>query len=173
MWSARFDIFLEGKRLLLAVVSSVIAHKLVVVASADAIPGQPFYGYTFSEWLSWITLPSESLYVLVMTLFFYAAAFLAVKRLTKLQLSIWGIFLGLYTAWMFSPFDYSSTLERGVERLLPVDIGGAGTVAIACAMLGLLAVVIPLALSWLIGGVGLFFGCRNSGGSANAQERKA
>ena len=142
MWSTRFDILLEGKRLLLAVVSSVIAYKLAVVVGADAIPGQPFYGYTFSEWLSWITLPNESLYVLVMTLFFYAAAFLAVRRLTKLQLSIWGILLGLYTAWMFSPFDYSSTLERSVERLLPVDTGGEGTVAIACAMLGLLAAML-------------------------------
>lgn len=141
---------IEGnfKRLNIACVAAFCGYKLIAVIFADAIPGQPFYGFLIKDWLLWLVNLRELALVVVTSFAGYWIAISKLKHLTAIKLAVWGGCFGGYVGAFFSPLDMSSRIEAWIDAWLPSGLLFDYLYAIAALVLYVGAV--PIFLAWVL-----------------------
>lgn len=135
-------------RYLLSLAAAWALFKVSVAASSSCIPGQPFHGFGAREWLLWVVSTVDMLYLAVVILLPFVAAYWAIRRLTVARTCIWAGLLGAFIGVLTS-FDLVARTGAALDRLLPQANGAVGT-SIGIFGLVLVGLGVPLATAWLL-----------------------
>ena len=142
-------------RFLMTMLPCFVSYKVFVAVISDLIPGQPFYGYRWTDWLIWSFNWRECLFITIVSVLFFCIGYVIFKRLSNYQLICWGGLLGIYVA-LYSYDFIVPAFEHAMDLIIP--FGRNKLMDTFLGVLGLiLLLIVPLALAWLIGALGCRF----------------
>lgn len=136
----------HARHLAVLCLAGLVASKVTVAAFAARIPGQPFHGFEFRDWVLWIVRPSEVGFVLAILLVEYGLLYFVTSRLSIGRLIGWGAVMGSYVAITLFPFDLLARVDD-----LPVQYWPRGLVGAALELMVfffIVPLVFALLLSW-------------------------
>ncbi|MHB0969757.1 MAG: hypothetical protein ACYC7A_15260 [Thermoanaerobaculia bacterium] len=130
----------ELLRCLNCAIACFLTFKLVVLATPDPVARTP-YG---RDWLLWLLNPFEFLFPVGVSLAVYLLLWLLLRRLSTIEIIVWGGWLGLYTAVVGYPIDAWSRFDDMTRDSLPDT---AATVLLEALVV---CVVVPAFAAWLV-----------------------
>lgn len=139
-------------RFFMTMLPCFVTYKIVIAVISNNIPGEPFYGYMWADWLKWIVDWREFLYIALAVLIVFCIGFVILKKLSNTLLVCWSGLLGLYVALLSYNFIVPA-LEHAMDSIIAF-----GTNRLVDTVLGILGLVLllvaPLVLAWLLGMLG-------------------